>query len=159
MATFKEVVPAIPVSISADRRRPVFFSGSDLVLVHFPYPPGQVRAEAGRDLPVVLNEWGHGEAGPGRDELAGRYSPDDVAKWQRTIRTMRDGGGFVFYHSMWKQHLTEFGGPHFELGSEESQPVDGRTGEPSDLWFFDLVHDMRTGPSLGEMASAPRPSP
>jgi len=149
IAAFKEAAPTIPVSISADNRRPVIFDGSDLVLIHFPSPPQEVRDQAGRDLPVVLNEWGHGEAGPQTNDLAGRYSPEDAAKWQETIRTMRDGGGFVFYHSMWKQHLTESGGPHFELGPESAQPVDGRSGQPSDHWFFDLVHDMTSGSGPG----------
>lgn len=143
VAAFKRAAPDIPVSISALGPRPVAFGGADLVLIHEPFPPAEVRAQAGRDLPVVMNEWGFGEVGSGRDAMNGRYTQAEVAKWEETVRQVRGGGGFAFYHSQWKQHITEEGGPHFELGPAGAQPRDPRGGEPSDHWYFDLVQKWR----------------
>ena len=140
---FKAAAPDIPASISGMGPKPVYFAGSDLVLVHEPFPPDEARKAAGREFPVVLNEWGHGAVGAGSNELAGLYTTEDAKKWEETVATMRAGGGFVYYHTTWKQHLTERGGPHFELGPEDAQPRDPRGGVPSDHWYFDIVRRER----------------
>jgi hypothetical protein len=67
------------------------------------------------------------------------YTHEDVTKWREVVETIRNGGGFVFYHGNWKQHLNERGGPHFEIGPPDEQPRDDYGGVPSDHWYFDLV--------------------
>lgn len=140
---FKEAGPEIPAGISALGERAGVFAGMDVALIHQPFDPGRVRRAAGRELPVVLNEWGHGAVGAGRDDENGLYTEEDVAKWASTVSAVRGGGGFVFYHAAWKQHLTEAGGPHFELGPPGAQSRTPRGGEPSDHWYFDLVQRIR----------------
>ena len=140
---FKRTAPHLPVSISDIAPRPICFPSADLVLMHSPFDPVAVRADQGREAPVVLNEWGFQEVGISSDPMNGLYTADDAHKWERTIETVRAGGGFVFYHSAWKQHLTEHGGPHFELGPEGAQPRDPHGSTPSDHWYFDLVQRLR----------------
>lgn len=137
--TFKTAAPEIPVSISGAGGEPVIFPSADLFLCHAPYAPAEIRAQMGRELPVVLNEWGHGSISKDSTDFAGLYTEEECAQWQQTIRTMRDGGGFVFYHSQWKQYFTARGDPHFELGPEGAQPQDPRGGTPSEHWYFDIV--------------------
>lgn len=143
ITAFKRVAPDIPASISALGPRPVNFRGADLALIHEPFPPTEVREQIGRDLPVVMNEWGFGEVGAPHDGMNGCYTQAETRKWEETVRVVRAGGGFVFYHAQWKQHITEEGGPHFELGPPEAQPRDPRGGAPSDHWYFDLVRQWR----------------
>ncbi len=143
ICAFKAHAPESPVSISPLGPRPVVFPSADVALVHKPFPPEEVRAAAGRELPVVLNEWGFGVIGRRSDAVCGLYTSEDYALWKQTIQTVRSGRGFVFYHSQWKQHLTDHGGPHFELGPEDAQPRDPRGGEPSEHWYFDLVRRLR----------------
>jgi hypothetical protein len=140
---FKEVAPGIPVSISGLGAKTVVFRNADFILMHGVESPAEARARAGRELPVVLNEWGFGIVLPRSDSLAGLYTPSDCGKWRETIAAMRSEGGFVFYHSSWKQRMTERGGPHFELGPAGAQPHDPRGGTPSDHWYFDLIEKMR----------------
>lgn len=139
LAAFHERAPDIPASISALGPEPVVFANANLVLIHHPFSPASMRAQAGRDMPVVLNEWGFGVVLPKDDKLAGLYTPRECELWQQTITTLRSEGGFVFLHSSWKQRLTDQGGPHFELGPEGVQPQEPRGGLPSDHWYFDLV--------------------
>ncbi len=142
--TFKESAPGIAVSISSMGAKTVIFRNADLVLIHGVESPKQVRARASREVPVVLNEWGFGVVIPRSDALAGFYTPADCDRWRETIAAMRSESGFVFYHSSWKQRMTERGGPHFELGPADAQPRDPRGGTPSDHWYFDLVCEERT---------------
>ncbi|MFO7958536.1 MAG: hypothetical protein R6X33_15715 [Candidatus Brocadiia bacterium] len=143
LEAFKAIVPHIPASISPCGNVVLDFDAADFVLTHSPFPPDEVREQVGRDVPVVMNEWGHGEIFGGPDEPVGVYTPEDVEKWRRTVETVREGGGYAFYHSHWKQHLREDGGPHFEIGPSGAQPQEPRGGEPSEHWYFDMVRSMR----------------
>jgi hypothetical protein len=143
LTAFHEKAPGLPASISAVGPEPVVFANADLVLIHHPFSPKSTRARAGRDMPVVLNEWGFGVVLPRDDTLAGLYTPRECELWQQTIAAMRSEGGFVFFHSSWKQRLTDQGGPYFELGPEGAQPQEPRGGPPSDHWYFDLVAGAR----------------
>ena len=143
IGAFKQIAPGIPASISADSTEPVLFDNSDLVLIHAPYSAAETRTRAGRNVPVVLNEWGYRQAGGPVNTLAGTYTPACIAKWKQTIQTMRQDGGFVFLHSMWKQHLTDSGDPHFELGPADTQPNEEFGGIPSERWYFEMVKELR----------------
>jgi hypothetical protein len=140
---FKQLAPDIPAGISDIAPLPVVFPGADLIIIHTPFSPALARGRAGRDMPVVMNEWGFDVVGVASDAFNGRYTSEDCSKWEQTVAAVRAEGGAVFFHSPWRQHITEHGGPHFELGPEDSQPRDPRGGIPSDHWYFDLVQRER----------------
>ena len=140
---FKQTCPDIPAGISASGPEPGNFPSADLILIHHVFDPAAVRRQAGREIPVVLNEWGHGQIGSGSVEQTGLYTQEEVSKWKEVISTLREGGGYVFYHAVWKQYMSEHGGPSFELGPEDAQPQATYTGAPSDHWYFDLVKESR----------------
>ncbi len=143
LGVFKAIVPHIPASISPCGNVLLDFREADLVLIHTPFPPDEVREQVGREVPVVMNEWGHGDVSTDPAVPRGLYTPEEVEKWRRTVETIRKDGGYAFYHSQWKQHLLEDGGPHFEIGPPGAQPQDPPGGQPSEHWYFEMVRRMR----------------
>ena len=143
LKAFKAVLPHVPASISPCGNVMLDFPSADLALIHTPFPPEEVRERMGRRLPVVLNEWGHTVIYGADAESRGRYTREEVELWRRTVETVRDGGGYAFFHSPWKQHILEDGGPFFQVGPAGAQPHDPRGGAPSEHWYFEMVSRMR----------------
>lgn len=143
LQAFRAILPRVPVSISPCGDVMLDFASADLALIHTPFPPEEVRVRMGRQVPVVLNEWGHTAIYGAADETIGRYTSEEAQMWRDTVEVVRQGGGYAFFHSPWKQHILEDGGPHFELGPPGAQPQDPRGGEPSEHWYFDLVRGRR----------------
>jgi hypothetical protein len=143
LGLFKSICPTIPSGISANGPVPAEFPSGDLVYIHHLHNPADIRKTLKRDQPIVLNEWSHGKIGRGISAEAGMYSREDVATWRHVVDTVRGGGGCVFFHSNWKQHLNEHGGPHFEIGPPGEQPQDEYGGVPSDHWYFEMVRQLR----------------
>ena len=145
---FKSVYPDVPVSISpcgvdseGTVRYYMDFTGQDLVLIHSSADPEEIRRELGRDIPVVCNEWGPGIAlEPGYEW--GRWTFEDRSNWEKAVRLIRDGKGYMFIFSHWKQ-IVDPGGPHFEIGPKGAQPKAARLGFPSDEWLFAMVKRFR----------------